>query len=386
MLDVIIIGAGPAGAAAAVTACRKGLTVALIDKARFPRDKLCGGGITGRSRAYIHEIFGATLPPGMALESRRVRIMAGTVVLGDLADAPPLHLTMRVDFDGWLHGLAIAAGAQDFTGQRIARIDPALPAVTLEDGRHLTARVLIGADGVNSITAKALHGRAYDPDRIGFAMEAEVPHDAPPADPVVEIDMAAVAWGYGWSFPKRGSVTLGVGGVHGRNPKMQARLADYLALHGQAADDLRCKGAFLPFGDARQPPGRGPVLLAGDAAGLVDPLTGEGIAWAMKSGQLAGRAAAAAIAAGHPGQAFARYDAALAPVAAEMRHARRLRALVYHPLLRGRFLRSLARQPGVQRRFLALLAGERDYADMRWSSFARQILRVITGGRALPRG
>ncbi|QLQ19924.1 MAG: hypothetical protein HZT43_16740 [Exiguobacterium profundum] len=91
-------------------------------------------------------------------------------------------------------------------------------AMTLEDGTALSARALIGADGVNSAVAKALFGRAFDPAGIGFALETEVP--GPPAA-AAELDLAAAAWGYGWAFPKAGGTTVGVGGVAGRNPDLR---------------------------------------------------------------------------------------------------------------------------------------------------------------------
>ncbi|MDT8856869.1 hypothetical protein RNZ50_17895 [Paracoccaceae bacterium Fryx2] len=176
--------------------------------------------------------------------------------------------------------------------------------------------------------------------------------------------MTAADWGYGWAFPKRGGLTLGVGGVHRRNPDLRARLDMLLARHGIDPGACRIKGAFLPFGDPRPAPGRGAVLLAGDAAGMVDPLTGEGIAWAMRSGQLAALAAAEALAAGRPHTAFAAYAHALRPLQRELARARLARSLVYHPLLQRRGLDLIARQPGMQRRHMQLLAGEMYYADI----------------------
>lgn len=358
--------------------------MALVDRARFPRDKLCGGGITGRSQRYMAEIFGQPAGAHLGLTSRRVRLVSGRTVLADLDDAPPILLTLRQDLDADLFGRALEQGAQDFSGRRIAALEPDAARVTLTDGTELAGRVLIGADGVNSATARVLFGRVFDPARIGFALEAEAPVPHPPAtDPVVEIDMSAAAWGYGWAFPKAGSLTIGVGGVQGRNPDMRQVMAAYLLRHGLPAEGLKVKGHFLPAGDPRPSPGRGRALLAGDAAGLIDPMTGEGIAWALKSGQLAGQAAAQAIAAGGADQAHRHYSCLLRPVQAEMRYARRLRGLVYHPALRGSFLRHLAGQPATQRRFLALLSGDLDYADLGLLSVPKHLLGMAL--RALRR-
>jgi flavin-dependent dehydrogenase len=124
------------------------------------------------------------------------------------------------------------------------------------------------------------------------------------------------------------------------------------------------------------------VLLAGDAAGLVDPITGEGIAWAMKSGQLAALAVAEARAAGRPDDALRRYARSLRPVQAELRRARALRALFYQPRLQPAFLRLLSREPSLQRRYLALLSGELDYADLGWRSLPQLALRILSRERA----
>jgi menaquinone-9 beta-reductase len=247
--------------------------------------------------------------------------------------------------------------------------------VALSDGTTLEAPVLIGADGVNSPVARAILGRAHDPARIGFALEVEAP--ARPDRRDLEIDFAAAAWGYGWVFPKAASLTVGVGGRAARNPDMKARLAAYLLRHGIDPAAQRIKGHHLPFGDYKRRPGRGRVLLAGDAAGLVDPITGEGIAWAIRSGALAAAAAAAALAAAAPERAFPAYRRALRPIHAEMRRARLLRTLIFAGPMRERFARMIAGQPRMQRRYLALLNGDLDYADIG----AARMLRVL--GRML---
>ena len=173
--DLVVIGAGPAGTAAARHAAGQGLRVALVDRAAFPRDKLCGGGVTGRAAAALEDVFGLQVTPDLFLSTQRVRFQAGPRVLGRIEDAPPLHMTMRRDFDAALHAAACAAGAVPVERARLRSIDTAARSVTLEGGRTLSFGVLIGADGVTSAVARHLFVRPYDPTTIAFALEVEAP-------------------------------------------------------------------------------------------------------------------------------------------------------------------------------------------------------------------
>lgn len=375
--DIIIVGSGPAGSAAAVTARRHGLRTALVDKSAFPRDKLCGGGFTERSRKEMKAIFGRDIDPELFHTCHRVRFTAGAETLGDVDDAPPLHMTMRRDFDTMLHDRAVEAGAEPWLRARIAALDTEARTLTLTSGEILGFRILIGADGVNSFVARTLFGRPFDPKRIGFCLEVEAPpRPEKPADRV-EIDFRATHWGYGWVFPKAQSLTLGVGGINVKNRDMKANLSGYLAQHGVDAAALKFKGQFIPAGDFRKVPGRGCVLLAGDAAGLVDPITGEGIAHAMSSGAAAAEAAAVALRAGRPETALGDYRARIAPLHEQIRLARRFRTAVFPSAVHDRFLRIVAARPEMQRRFLKLLAGETDYTDIRRFFFLRMLRRAV---------
>ncbi|MFN4154757.1 MAG: geranylgeranyl reductase family protein [Paracoccaceae bacterium] len=373
--DVLVIGAGPAGSAAAITAVHAGLRVALIDKAAFPREKLCGGGVTARAHGYARAVFG-DLPQDLFHISRSVRFSTGTTTLARLDQAPPIYMTMRSAFDAALRTRAVDAGAQDFCGQRMAECLPETGRVTLADGQVLTAPVLIGADGVHSAVARALFGRALDPAAIGFALEAEVPG---PPSPDTELDMTALPWGYGWDFPKAQGRTLGIGGVAVQDKDLRPRFHDWLRARGVDPGTVKIKGHHLPSGASRAVPGRGAVLLAGDAAGLVDPVTGEGIGWAILSGRLAAEAAAEALRMGAPQTALMRYQLRMQPIRGELVRARLLAKVVYHPVLQPRLLKALASSDHFQRRYLALLAGEMDYADLGPSRLAGVVWRVLRG-------
>ena len=367
LFDLIIVGSGPAGSAAAVTACKAGLKTAIVDKATFPRDKLCGGLFTGRSEKAMREIFGKEITQDLFLTSEHMRFLAGGRVLADIKDAPPVHLTMRRDFDAMLHQEAVQAGAEPFLGQPITELGE--NDLELRDGTKLEFKALIGADGVNSFVARSLFGRPFNPETIGFGLEIESPTPTN-RDGAVEVDFDAAQWGYGWAFPKQNSVTVGVGGINSENSDMKANMAKYVELTG-SDEDKKYKGHFLPFGDYKRKPGRGHILLAGDAAGLVDPITGEGIALAMESGAFAAQAVATALQEARPEAAYGYYLTSVRPIHRSLDQARLWRMIMFPKATEGYFKKAFERGSALQRKYLELLAGEADYHDLRWALLRR---------------
>ncbi len=374
--DVVVAGAGPAGSAAAFTAARAGLSVALIDKAEHPRDKLCGGGLTERCLALHQQVFGEPVPAGLTIESDIFRFAHAGRPLSGADGHSRLGLTMRRAFDAHLAGLASQAGAVPIQGDAVEGLDDAAATITLKSGRRIGYGVLIGADGVNSAVARGLFGRPFDPARIGFGLEVEVPRaDLAAQGEAIEIDFGAADWGYGWVFPKAATYTIGVGGVHARNPEMRAALATYLGHRGLDLGRYKVKGQYLPFGDPRPAPGRGRVLLAGDAAGFVDPITGEGIGYAMESGAAAARAALAALKAGTPGSALARYRQMVRPITSAMRKARGWRLLIFHHRARGLFARAFPKAHALRGGYLDIMAGRREYGAL-WGLMGVELARL----------
>ncbi|GKY89294.1 geranylgeranyl reductase family protein [Sinisalibacter aestuarii] len=374
--DIVVIGAGPAGSSAARHARSLGLSVAVIDKAVFPRHKLCGALLSGRGRKAMKRVFGLDTDREHFLYSRTVAFKWDGQHLARFKSPYELTYTYRLDLDDRLLREAIAAGAEDYQGVRVETIDEAARTLALSTGETIGFGVLIGADGAASPVAKHLFGKAFDDDKIGFAFEAEV---APGCEEEAEmsIDFRIVDWGYGWNFPKHGSRTIGLGAIKGIDQDLKARMARYLKLQGVEADDVKIKGAHIPLGDYKPVPGRGAVLLAGDAAGYVDPLTGEGLAYAMETGAEAAEAAAEALKAGKPAEALGHYRKRIKYVETELDKAKKLRQYAFSSKLSGLFREKLSSSVTMRQSFFDLLEGEASYSDIE-KRVSKQIMTKIT--------
>ena len=372
--DLVVIGSGPGGSAAAMQARNLGLSVAIVDKNQFPRDKLCGGLFTGRSEKAMRAIFGLEVTPEHFVTSHHMRFSAKGEILAEIKDAPPVHLTMRRDLDAMLHACAVKAGAVPILGHALDSIDFDANEARLKGGTKLGFKALIGADSVNSMVARLLFGRPFNPDTIGFGLEVETPQtDA--RDGAVEVDFEAAHWGYGWSFPKHKTVTVGVGGINTHNADMKAAMRAYVD-QTDADPDLKYKGQYIPFGDYRKRPGRGNILLVGDAAGLVDPVTGEGIALAMESGAHAANAVHDALQTNAPETALTLYMERLKPIHRGLDHAKQWRLVMFPKLMQSSFKKAFRRGGSLQRKYLDLLAGEIEYTHLR-AAFLKRIPKFL---------
>lgn len=321
--DVLIVGAGPAGSVAATILARGGASVALLDKATFPRDKACGDLVGPRGVQALDDL-GLDVPRGLPVSDMVVVGPSGHRVR--LPCAPGLTYpghgiaVPRSELDDALRHGAIAAGAVPFTGRAATALDGGddLGGFDLGDGRRLRADVVIGADGATSRVGEAAGLVDRRAVMWGFAVRTYL--EQPVAAPHIVL-WEPSPWralpGYGWIFPGLGAtanVGLGVGTRADRASGAAAvqRLPAFLdhlrglGLLGAGSPGGRL-GGWLKMGLVGTRPARGRVLLVGDAAGLVNPLQGEGISQAITSG----RAAAEAVLAG-PDQAGTRYAARLA--------------------------------------------------------------------------
>ncbi|CAL9609440.1 hypothetical protein SUDANB58_05602 [Streptomyces sp. enrichment culture] len=304
--DLVVVGAGPAGAAAALGALHAdpGLRVALLDRADFPRDKACGDGVAPHVLDLLAEVgvtglFDDRVPVG------RLRLGRGGLI-AERRMARPAWVVPRLVLDARLVDAAVAAGAR-LLRHRVRDLRQRPDAVVL-DG-ELRAAVVVGADGAHSVVRRAL-GRPRGPVALAVRGYAPVASGRRGAQ-VIEFGTRHQP-SYAWSFDGGdGLANVGYGELlHENRPApTRARLLERLEalLPGATAQGRHWIGHHLPLSTARRcfPPGR--VLLAGDAACLVNPLTGEGIHHAVATGIAAGRAAASALHDGCPEQAGKRY-------------------------------------------------------------------------------
>ncbi|SBT54584.1 geranylgeranyl reductase family [Micromonospora narathiwatensis] len=299
--DVIVVGAGPAGSAAALAARRGGARVLLLDRYDFPRDKPCGDGIAAHALDVLAELGVTGAVDGYApLPALRLSGPGGGTVARALPR--PAYTVPRRVFDARLVTAAVAAGAE-LRRHTVRRVEVRADRVVL-DG-ELAARAVVGADGAGSVLRRAL-GHPVNPDRhLALAIRGYAPARSGPPEQLIVT--SSPRWpAYAWSFPiGDGRANVGYGEVLRGEPLTRAHLLDRLAALLPGTDpavvtDLRAH--HLPLSTHRPAPGRGRVVLAGDALSLINPFTGEGIFYALRSGALAGAAAA-----GTPGQAARRY-------------------------------------------------------------------------------
>jgi geranylgeranyl reductase family protein len=288
--DVLVVGAGPAGSATAMHLARGGAGVLLADKAHFPRDKPCGGGLTGRALRH------APCDVGPVVEHVVDRMVVRAAYGSKVAKVSPrtlIRMTQRRRLDQHLVEQAVAAGVEFRDGAAVGDVEVREDAVEASvDGTRVAAAFLVGADGANGVVARAI---GVDAGIVrGVALEGNVSWDALVRHSYEEtawVELGVVPGGYGWVFPKGDHANLGVGGWMSEGPKLRAHL-DRLAREHRV-DPARLesvRGHRLPMRKLGTPAALGRVLLVGDAAGLVDPLSGDGIYEAFVSARLAAEA------------------------------------------------------------------------------------------------
>jgi geranylgeranyl reductase family protein len=375
--DVIIVGGGPAGSTAARSLARGGARVLVLDRAAFPRQKPCGGGLTWRAlKRFPH--LEAALPRISSHAIRRLYMEAPGGVSASIETAEPtVLLVRRVEFDNMLVTLAREAGAELAEGADITRVSETAAGVRLEarDGRAFEAPIVVAADGVYSTVARRLgFNPGWPRDCVAIDMMEETPSGRLRA---VDEDTLWVSFapgsghGYGYIFPKRDYVNVGVGYVVS-SFRTSIREAPH-ALHEAFVNGLKSRGLLegeadrscftpyqVPVGGPLRTTARGRVYLTGDAGGFVNGFSAEGIYFAMVTGDLAARA----ILGGPSPRLYQRLWRR--EIGAEMRESRFLSRYVFTDLSRvSRLVRGVRAHPPVAQMLVDYATGASTYDGVR---------------------
>jgi len=329
IFDVAVIGAGPAGGAAALALAQKGFRVVLPEKAKLPRYKTCGGGILHRAYQLLPRGFENVVE--RKFNSVALNFLGTDLEFVTTRAEPMVHLVMRAAMDQLLAHAARAAGATLLESCQVNGVTVREDFVELATAHgNLRAKFLVAADGVYSPTAKALGWS--DLPKLAPALEYEIHVDAATFARFgtrPRFDFNGIDAGYAWVFPKRDHLSVGILSTRKTCPDLPAQLMKYLAQIGiTRIAKMEKHGYLIPLAPRREPLARGRVLLAGDAAGLVDPVTAEGISHALMTGQLA--ATAIAEAASQPARVAELYQSLLEKnILSELRAARIFAKVLY---------------------------------------------------------
>ncbi|TCK04037.1 geranylgeranyl reductase family protein [Phorcysia thermohydrogeniphila] len=279
--DVAVSGLGPAGTAFLKGIEGSGLKVIAFDRAEFPRKKLCAGGLTPKAYSLLSSLFSQV--------ERVVRVRVHKFVLcngGKKVILPSeevlTYLTDRKELDNFLFESSVKSS--DFTVHTKEAVlgverEGELWRIKTEKGTY-RARVVVASDGANSRIARQLKVKRD----FGFTFEVDV--ETPYREEIL-IDFTDFDWGYYWIFPKGDFVTAGLGEFRKKVPDLKEKLERFNRKHGVVGKTLSSGGFPIPCGKRKNDVLRDRVLFLGDAGGLVDPLTGEGIYSAVKSGVIA---------------------------------------------------------------------------------------------------
>ncbi|MET8147347.1 geranylgeranyl reductase family protein [Actinoplanes sp. NPDC049668] len=373
--DVAVIGAGPAGLSAAHAAASAGARTIVLERAEHPRYKTCGGGLLGASLAIADPLI--TVPARDVVSAVTFTDRGRRGFTRRSARRPLLTLVRRDDFDFAWYKAAVAAGAHVRQNAQVRAVAQAPDAatVTLADAGTITARTVIGADGSAAISSRHV-GVTFEQQDLGLEVElAATGADRAAYRGRVLLDWGPLPGSYGWVFPKDDELTVGVIVAKGRGAETRRYLSDFVARLGLADRRvLRDSGHLTRCRREDAPLRKGRVLVVGDAAGLLEPWTREGISYALRSGTLAGRIAARA----QTPADLAEYDQSInRELVPEMVAGRRLVQVFAR---RRSLVHAAMATPIGWRAFESFCSGELSMAEVLRRPAVRAAIRVL-GGR-----
>ncbi len=356
-MKVAIVGAGPAGSMAALEFAKKGASVSIFDPSH-PREKPCGGGLTGKSLALLPEGPARDPLPARRVQSCRFDTARGLMIELDLGE--PVGIVSRADFDAWLLRRAVEAGARHIN-DRITRVDSSGRVKSLS-GIEETFDLVVGADGANSLVRRT-YLSATPKERRWMACGWFARGDSE-----MVVRFLEGVEGYLWLFPRAGHVGVGIGAPLGHPPTRD--LLALLEREVARAFPAMARDEDTPYYAHTIPsPGEdGATLremsgekwaLVGDAAAIADPITGEGIFYALRSGQLL----AETMTTGGSPRTYA--ERAMEEFGHDLMRAARLYKRFFAPGFTDRMLDYADRSPALSRVIVDLVLGKQDYMSLK---------------------
>ncbi len=290
--EVVVVGAGPAGARCALELASAGLEVALLEKESIPRFKLCAGGLSARARGLL----GLDVTPAVLNEVEAVEFL-GRHRVRLRKDSPAIFgwIVDRQRFDALIVDEAQKAGCAVFDDSEVKTIDTLASGTELRcsDGETFRARAVVGADGARSHIKGELGIEQTRRGGVTVMFELEPNCSESPPNSVIRFDFGVIPLGYIWVFPYGQKLSVGAMTTESRLPHAKSTVLKYVAEDEALSTGFAARflgGCVVPFWTGERRLGRTACILAGDAAGLVDAFMGEGLSWAIESGRLAAAA------------------------------------------------------------------------------------------------
>ena len=282
--DVAIIGAGPAGSTLAYRLAQEKLKVILVDKEKFPREKVCAGGLT----AKIFKVLPFDIKPVIEKEIFSLRLVYKKQEdFCKKYHQPLIYTVKRSRFDDFLAQKAKKAGACFLEQNEIKKISRKEKFYQIKTKhKSFKAKVIVGADGTNSFVAKFID---FKTNSIDIGLQFDIPYQESQNNQTLVLGWGWIPYGYTWVFPNNQFLATGVSGSKDLAQKLKSYLKDWVDFLGLTKENLSLKGHPMIHYLGKSHLFKDKIILIGDAGGLNDPLTGEGIFYALKSAEIASR-------------------------------------------------------------------------------------------------